>query len=190
MKNRFKTKAKTKMTIFLALVVLLGVSGCYRRAPQEAMVRGGVRVVALDASAPSADEADILVMTHVKKPSTALAPRSADAPYAFTIRVDGASFVETVKGSAGSGGHNLAERGSGVTYELRKRLRVRPGEYTIDLEAEDGPKASVTRKLEGGGVYVLRFVPVYGPKRFMRPKHFDKGVVDFTVEVTRREENG
>ncbi len=182
---------KIKIGFFLILPVMLLLAGCYRQAP-EAMVLSpdDVRVVALNASAPAANEADLIILTHIKKPSYLLNPRTPETPYTFTLSVDGARFVETLTGREETRSRSMAERGSGIHYVMKKRLRIKPGTYEVALKAEDGASAMVVGTFESGDVYTVRFEPVYGPRRFLRPKHFEKGLIDFTVNLTVQDSEG
>lgn len=182
-------KIKTGLVLVLPLLLLL--AGCYKQVPEETLLEPqAIRVVAMNAQTPAGNEADIIVMTHIKKASYYLSPRSPETPYTFTLSIDGRSFVESVKGREETRAHSMAEKGRGIHYVLKKRLRVRPGVYEVTLKAEDGPSAKITRKFKGGDVYVIRFEPVYGPRRFLRPKRFSEGIIDLSVDLTVRDSKG
>ncbi|MFQ5481090.1 MAG: hypothetical protein ACE5DW_07405 [Thermodesulfobacteriota bacterium] len=178
---------KIKIGFFLILPVMLLLVGCYKQAPRASLsAPGDVRVVAMNAPAPHGNEVDLIVMTHIKKPSYLLNPRTPETPYTFTLSIDGAKFVETVTGREQTRSLSMDERGRGIHYVLKKRLRVKPGTYEISLKAEDGASARVTGKFRSGDIYTVRFDPVYGPRRFLRPKHFEKGLIDFSVNLSVR----
>ncbi|MBI5327798.1 MAG: hypothetical protein HZB80_05845 [Deltaproteobacteria bacterium] len=63
----------------------------------------------------------------------------------------------------------------------------KPGSYMIVLKTEDGPAAKIKIDLSGGKTHTLRFDPVYGPRKFGRPKHFREGVVDYEVNLDGNE---
>lgn len=153
------------------LAVAAAFTGCYKHVPAEAVTPVEVREVALDMESPSQGEADLVVIAHAKK-------RLTEEPYTFTIGIDGKKMQETVKGVRETESNVLAERGEGTNYAIAKRLRLKPGKYEISLRAEDG-YAVTERELTGGHVYTVIFEPVYGPRRFARPKDFREGVIDF-----------
>lgn len=167
--------------IAIALFVSLFIAGCYRQILKEAMTSVDVKVVELDAHPPSPEESDILITTHIKKTSYYFSPRTAETPYTFTLSIDGKEFIEKLKGVEEVESTVVEERGKGIHYVLKKRLRFKPGTYEIGLKSEDGPSARIKRELKGGRLYTLRFEPVYGPSKYLRPKHFREGVIDYEV---------
>ncbi|HAG51984.1 MAG: hypothetical protein A2X87_00330 [Deltaproteobacteria bacterium GWC2_42_51] len=167
--------------IVIALFVLLVIAGCYKQIPKEAVVPVEVKIVGIDAATPSHDEADIMITTHIKKASYYFSPRTADMPYAFTLSIDGKELIEKLKGVEEVESNVVEERGKGIHYALKKRLRLKPGRYEITLKTEDGRFAKIRVELKGGRLYILRFEPVYGPSKYLRPKHFREGVIDYRV---------
>ena len=167
--------------IVIALFVLLVIAGCYKQIPREAMAPVEVEVVELNAPPPSPDESDILITTHIKKASYLLSPRTAETPYTFTLSIDGNEFIDKLKGVEEVESNVVEERGKGIHYALKKRLRLKPGRYEITLKTEDGRFAKIRVELKGGRLYILRFEPVYGPSKYLRPKHFREGVIDYRV---------
>lgn len=155
------------------LAVATVVTGCYKHVPPEAMSPLEVKDVALDIASPSQNEADLVVIAHVKK-------RLTEELYTFIISIDGKEMKETVKGVRETESNVVEERGEGTHYALAKRLRLKPGSYKISLKSEDG-HASTERELSGGNVYTVIFDPVYGPAKFARPKHFREGVIGFNA---------
>lgn len=155
--------------------------GCYKHAPFERVVPVEIKVVDMDAPVPSQNEADIIIVTHIKKASYLFSPRTAETPYTFTILIDGNELKESLKGIEVVEYKIVEERGKGIHYTLKKRLRLKLGSYVVVLKPEDGPSARIKIELSGGKIHTLRFDPVYGPPKFGRPKHFREGVVDYEV---------
>ena len=153
------------------LVVAVTFTGCYKHVPEEAAAPVEVKDVALDIASPSQDETDIVVIAHVKK-------RLTEEPYTFNVGIDGKEMKEIVNGVKETESNIVEERGEGTHYALAKRFRLNPGSYKISLSSEDG-HVSTKRELTGGHVYPVIFEPVYGPRRFARPKDFREGVIDF-----------
>lgn len=166
-----KTKRIFKFLGVLAVAAVF--TGCYKHVPEEAVTPVEVKDVALGISSPSQAETDLIVIAHVKK-------RLTDEPYTFTIGIDGKEMKETVNGIKETESNVVEERGEGTHYTLAKRLRLKPGSYKISLKSEDGD-AITKRELMGGNVYTVIFDPVYGPRRFARPKYFREGVIDFNA---------
>lgn len=164
---------KRMIRVLGVLAVAAVFSGCYKHVPKEAVAPVEVKDVALDIASPSKDETDLVVIAHVKK-------RLTDEPYTFTIGIDGKEMRETVKGVRETESNVVEERGEGTHYALAKRLRLKPGSYEISLKSKDG-HASTWRELTGGDVYTIIFDPVYGPRKFARPKYFREGVIDFSA---------
>lgn len=172
-------KSIARIIWILLIVVVFG--GCYRQVSKETVVPVEIKVVDMDAPVPSRDEADVVVITHIKKASYHFIPRTAETPYTFTILIDGNELKESLKGIEVVESKIAEERGGGIHYALKKRLRLKPGSYVIILKSEDGPSAKIKIDLSGGKIHTLRFDPVYGPTKFGRPKHFREGVVDYEV---------
>lgn len=164
-------KAQRILMFLGVLAVAVTFTGCYKHVPEEAVAPVEVRDVALDIASPSQDETDLVVITHVKK-------RLTEEPYTFIVAVDGKEMKETVKGVKETESNIVEERGEGTHYTLAKRLRLKPGKYDISLKSEDG-HAITKRELTGGNVYTVIFDPVYGPRKFARPKYFREGVIGF-----------
>lgn len=162
---------KRMIRVLGVLAVAAVFTGCYKNVPQEAATPVEVKEVSLDIAAPSQDESDLVVIAHVKK-------RLTEEPYTFTVSIDGKEIKETVNGVKETESNILAERGEGTNYALAKRFRLKPGSYKISLATEDGT-ALTKRELTGGHEYTVIFDPVYGPRKFARPKDFRDGVVDF-----------
>ncbi len=167
--------------VVIALFVSLVFIGCYKQVHREAMAPVYVEVVELNAPLPSSEESDILITTHIKKASYYFSPRTAETSYTFTISVNGKEIKETLKGVEEAESKIDAERGEGIHYALKKRLRLKPGKYEIILKSEDGKSAKIKAELKGGRLHTLRFEPVYGPPKFGRPKYFSEGVVYYEI---------
>ncbi len=164
---------KRILKILGVLAVALVFTGCYKYVPEEATAPVEAKEVALYITSPSQDETDLVVITHLKK-------RLTEEPYTFIVSIDGKEMKETVKGVRETESNVVEERGEGTHYALAKRLRLKPGSYKISLKSEDG-HASTERELSGGNVYTVIFDPVYGPRKFARPKHFREGVIGFNA---------
>ena len=170
---------KIIIKILFLMIIVSGFIGCYKQIPREAMAPVEVEVVELNAPPPSPDESDILITTHIKKASYLLSPRTAETPYTFTLSIDGNEFIDKLKGVEEVESNVDAEKGEGVHYVLKKRIRLKPGIYEFALKSEDGPLAEIKKQVIGGKIYTLRFEPVYGPRKYLRPKHFREGVVGY-----------
>ncbi len=163
-----------KMLMFIGVLAVAAVfTGCYKHLPKEAAEPVEVKDVALDMASPSKDETDLIVIAHVKK-------RLTEEPYTFIVSIDGKEMKETVKGVRETESNVVEERGEGTQYTLAKRFRLKPGRHEISLKSEDG-RASTKRELTGGRVYTVIFDPVYGPRKFARPKYFWEGVIGFNA---------
>lgn len=152
----------------LAIIGLLAIMfmGCYKQTRLEQMgTPAQFKVVSLDESAPSQDEADVIVTTHIKKASYLLSPRTADTPYTFTLSIDGREIKEDVKGVEEVESDTDKEKGKGVHYVFKKRLRLKPGSHEMALKTEERSSAKVKVELSGGRAHNLSFEPVYGRKR-------------------------
>ncbi len=169
---------KRMIGIFCVLAVAAVFTGCYKHVPAGVATPAEIREVAMDASDPSKGEADLVVISHVKK-------RLTENPYTFSVKVDGSEIKETVQGVKERESDILEERGKGTYYQLTKRFRLKPGNYTISLSTEDG-HGLTKRELTGGHVYTVIFEPVYGPRKFARPKDFREGVIDFSAKFDVR----
>lgn len=164
---------KKIMRLLCVLAVAVVFTGCYKHVPKEAALVEA-KDVALDIASPSQDETDLVVIAHVKK-------RLTEEPYTFTVEIDGKEIQETVKGVRETESNVVEERGEGTQYSLAKRFRLKPGNYEISLKSKDG-QSLTKRELTGGHVYTVIFEPVYGPRKFARPKDFREGVIDFTAK--------
>jgi len=164
-------KMRRIIRVLGVLAVAAVFTGCYKHVPEEALAPVEVKDVALDITSPSQEETDLVVIAHVKK-------RLTEEPYTFTVKVDGREVKETVKGVKETESNIVEERGEGTHYALAKRFRLKPGSYKIALASEDG-HAFTKRELAGGSVYTVIFDPVYGPRKFARPKGFREGVIGF-----------
>lgn len=163
---------KRILKFFSVLAVAAVFTGCYKNVPKEAVTPVEVKEVALDIASPSQDETDLVVIAHVKK-------RLTEEPYTFLLSIDGREIKETVKGVRETESNISEERGEGTHYTFSKRLRLKPGTYEISLKS-DG-YAHTKRELTGGNVYRVIFEPVYGPRKFTRPKNFREGLLGFSV---------
>ena len=172
---------KSIVRIIWILLIVIFFAGCYRQVSKETVVPIEVKVVDMDAPMPSQNEADIIIVTHIKKASYHFSPRAAETPYTFTILIDCNELKESLKGIEVVESKIVEERGKGIHYTLKKRLRLKPGSYVIVLKSEDGPSAKIKIKLSGGKIHTLIFDPIYGPPKFGRPKHFREGIVDYEV---------
>lgn len=123
------------------------------------------KVVGLDDPAPSQDESDVIIATHIKKASYLFSPRTEEMPYTFTLVINGQEITEDVKGVEEVESDANTEKGKGVHYALKKRLRLKPGRHEIALKTEERSSAKVKVELSGGRVYTMSFEPVYGRKR-------------------------
>ncbi len=163
-----------KILMFMGVLTVAAIfTGCYKHVPEVAVTPIEVKDVALEIASPSKDETDLIVITHVKK-------RLTEEPYTFIVSVDGKEMKETVKGVRKTESNVVEERGEGTHYTLAKRLRIKPGSYEISLKSKDG-HAITKRELTGGNVYTVIFDPVYGPRKFARPKYFREGVIGFNA---------
>jgi len=168
--------------IVLMLVILGGLAGCYTQIPLEKpMVPVEFKVVPLDEPAPPQGEADIIITTHIKKKSYIFEPRTVETPYVFTLLIDGKELRESVKGVEEVISDTEAERGKGIHYNLKKRLRLKQGSYTIALRSEDRRSDEIEMELAGGKLYTLRFEPFYGLKKHHRLKLFSDGVERYKI---------
>lgn len=152
----------------LAIMGLLAVMfmGCYKQTRLEQMGTSvQFKVIGVDEPAPSQEEADVVITTHIKKASYLLSPRTAEMPYTFTISVDGQEFKEEVKGVEEVESDTDKEKGKGIHYVLKKRLRLKLGSHEIELKTEERSSAKVKVELSGGRTHTLNFEPVYGRKR-------------------------
>ena len=180
-------------TILSLLFIILVFSGCYRQVTAEKpIVPVDIKVMALDEPAPSQDEADIVIITHIKKASYLLNPRTAETPYTFIIVVDGKEFKEEVKGAEEIISDIDTEKGKGVHYSLKKRIRIKPGTYEIRLKPEKGALAKIKAEFTGGRVYTLRFEPIYSSLRMKAgfKKSFFHGVIDYGVYLDENKISG
>ena len=78
-----------KSLCFLSIAFVF--TGCYKHTPKEAAAPADVKEGALDIASPSKEEADVIIITHVKK-------RQTEDSYTFTFFVDGKEIKESVKG--------------------------------------------------------------------------------------------
>lgn len=174
--------------VLCMMFIAAGTIGCYRQIPiKEEIVPIDFKVIALDDPLPPQNEADIIIITHIKKVSYLLSPRTAETPYTFLLSINGQELKETLKGVEEIESNVIEERGKGIHYVLKKRLRLKPGSYKIILKSEDGRSGKIKKEFVGGKIYTLRFEPDYGPNRFGRPKHFREGVVDYRVYLDGNE---
>lgn len=162
--------------VLSAAVVFVGCTSISKTA----MTSVEVNEAALNTSSPSKEEADLIIITHIKK-------RSTEKPYTFVISVDGKEYMESVNGLKETESNVVEERGEGSNYKLVKRFRLKPETYEIALKSVDG-HAYTKRKLAGGNIYTIVFNPVYGPRKFARPKDFQNGAIGFQThfEVSNR----
>lgn len=115
---------KTILKFLCAAIIAASFAGCYKQISKEALVPADVKVVALDESALPMDVADLIVTTHIKKASYLISPRTAETPYTFTILIDGNELKESLKGIEVVDSKIAEERGKGIHYTLKKRLRL------------------------------------------------------------------
>ena len=178
---------KTLIILFLVLI-MAGVIGCYKQIPfEKSGISAELKVVDLDEPLPSQDEADIIITTHIKKPSYLLSPRRADTLYTFTLSIDNLWFTESLKGVGEVESDMDQEQGKGIHYIFKKRIRLKPGKYDINMKAEDGRSARVNVELAGGSIHDLKFDPVYGSNKSGFRKTFWHGVVDYKVYLDGNE---
>src|SRR3972149_9611619 len=171
-----------RMVILFGLVIAVVFAGCYKQIPLEKpMVPVEFKVVPLDEPAPAQGEVDIIITTHIKKRSYIFDPRTAETPYVFTLLIDGKELRESVKGVEEIISDMEAERGKGIHYTLKKRLRLKQGSYTIALRSEDRRSDEIEMELAGGKLYTLRFEPFYGLKKHHRLKLFSDGVERYKI---------
>lgn len=169
------------MSILSLLLITAVFTGCYKQIPREAVTPVEIKVVALDAAVPLDEEADIIVTTHTKKASYLLSPRTAESPYTFYLMIDGKGLKEILKGVQEVESDMNTEKGEGIHYVLKKRIRLKPGWHEIVLRPEDKSSVKVKVEIGSGKVYSLRFEPLYGPRKFGLRKTFQQGLVDYEV---------
>src|SRR3990172_906660 len=166
-----------KKMIFFMEVILAGFSGRYKNIPLEGpVVSAGLKVVPLDESGLSQDEVDVIVTAHVKKGSYVVSPRTEEDRYTFVLLINDKELIEHVKGIEEMESDMHEEKGEGIHYTFKKRLRIKPGSYRISLKTEDVKTSPVHIELTGGKLYTLRFEPVYGPIKMGAKKSFQHGV--------------
>ena len=166
-----------KKIIFFMAVILAGFTGCYKNIPLEVpVIQAGLKVVPLDESVLSQEEGDIIVTAHVKKGSYVLSPRTDEDRYTFILLINDKELIESVKGNEATESDMHEEEGEGIHYTFKKRLRLKPGEYSISLKTEDVKTPPFNIQLTGGKLYTLRFEPVYGPVKIGTKKSFQHGV--------------
>ena len=166
-----------KKIILLMTVILAGFTGCYKNIPLEVpVIQAGLKVVPLDESVLSQEEGDIIVTAHVKKGSYVLSPRTDEDRYTFVFMINDKELIESVKGIEEMESDMHEEKGEGIHYTFKKRLRLKPGEYSISLKTEDVKTSPFNLQLTGGKLYTLRFEPVYGPIKMGAKKSFQHGV--------------
>lgn len=173
----------------LAIIGLLAVmfTGCYKQTKLEQMETSAqFKVVGLDAPTPSQDEADLIITTHIKKASYLLSPRTAEMPYTFTLMIDGQGIKEDVKGVEEVESDTEKEKGKGVHYVFKKRLRLKPGSHEIALKTEERSSAKVKVELSGGSIHTLKFEPVYGRKSGLKGT-FGQGLTGYKVYLDENE---
>ena len=182
-----------KKIIFFMAVILAGFTGCYKNIPLERpVVPAGLKVVPLDESVLSQDEVDVIVTAHVKKGSYVVSPRTEEDRYTFVLLINDKELIEHVKGIEEMESDMHEEKGEGIQYKIKKRLRIKPGSYRISLKTEDVKTSPVHIELTGGKLYTLRFEPVYGSIKMGTKKSFQhgvshsfwQGVRDFNVYLT------
>jgi len=156
---------KTIIRILSLVIVAAGFAGCYKRIPGETVVPSEIKIVDLDAAEPSHGEADIIITAHIKKGSYLLSPRTEDMPYTFILSVDGQEFKDDAKGVEEEESRMSTEKGKGIHYVLKKRLRFKPGSHVIVLRTEEGVSAKVNAEFPEGKTRDLNFEPVYGRGR-------------------------
>lgn len=171
----------TRLAIIGLLVVVF--MGCYKQTRLEQMgTPVQFNLVDLDDPAPSQDESDVILATHIKKASYLLSPRTAEMPYTFTLIIDGQEVKEEVKGVEEVESDMKTEEGKGVHYILKKRFRLKPGRHEIALKTEERSSAKIKMELSGGRIHDLKFEPVYGhPLRTGIMKTFVQGIKDYEV---------
>lgn len=168
---------------FLVVVFI----GCYKQTRLEHMeTPAQFKVVGVDEPAPSQEEADVVITTHIKKASYLLSPRTAEMPYTFTLIIDGQEVREDVKGVEEVESDANTEKGRGVHYALKKRLRLKPGRHEIALKTEERSSAKVQVELVGGRIHDLNFEPVYGRKTGLRGT-FGQGLRGYKVYLDGNE---
>lgn len=156
-----------RITLISYLVfAVVTFTGCYKQVSHKvAGMPTEFMVISLDDPAPSQDEADVIVTTHIKKASYLLSPRTAEMPYTFTILVDGQELKEEVRGAEEVISDTDKEKGKGIHYVLKKRFRLKPGSHEIALKTEERSSAKIKVELSGVRTHTLNFEPVYGRKR-------------------------
>jgi len=165
-----------KIYMFISVLLVTWVfTGCYKHSPKETAVTADVKDIAFGTSAPSNEEADIIIKAHVKKKMT-----ENPYTYTFTLIVDGKEIKESIKGVNEMESDISEERGEGVRYSLVKRIRVKPGMHEIKLLTSEGKHSSkIIRELAGGKTYTVVFEPIYGPIKLGRPKNFREEILYF-----------
>lgn len=95
--------------LFILLIAAV-FSGCYKQVPEEAMVPADVKVVSLDEPVPKQDEADVVIITDIRKASYLLSQRTAGTPYTFVISIDGRELKEDLKGVKDAASISVGEK--------------------------------------------------------------------------------
>lgn len=163
--------------IFYMMIIIGGLGGCYNEIHPEKIVSSiEIKDIALNETLTPQDRADIIITAHIKKSSYLFNPRTADTPYLFTFSINGNEFKDEVKGVEDVQDDLGSERGKGILYTFKKRLRLKPGNYEVILKLKDGRPSKIKADLKGGKLYTLRFEPVYGYTKSGLPKQFFEGV--------------
>lgn len=168
----------------LAIMGLLAVMfiGCYKQTrPEHIGTPVQFKVVGMDDPAPSQDDSDVIIATHIKKASYLLKPRTAEMPYTFMIFIDGQKFAEDVKGVEEVESDMKEEKGKGIHFALEKRFRLKPGLHEIAVKTEYGKSPKVRIEFIGGRIHTVKFEPIYGPRKVGLKKAFQQGLVDYKV---------
>lgn len=171
---------KKKICTLMLITIIMALTGCYKQINKEAGLPVEFKTIALDAPPPSPDEADVVITTSTKKGDYLFRERSVEKPYIFTLSINGREFKESILGiekkEPGAGGQ-------GIYYELKKRIRLKPGSYTFWLKHEEDRPAEIRLSLEGGRLHLLDFKPIYGPIAFGRIKKFSYGIKYYKISL-------
>lgn len=169
---------KKKIFTLMLVSIALAFTGCYKQIHKEAVLPVELKAVALDAPAPSPDEADVVITTSTKKGDYLFRERSIEKPYTLTLSINGKELKESILGIEKREADAV---GQGIYYELKKRIRLKPGSYTFGLKPEDAKPAEIRLSLEGGRLHTLDFKPIYGPIAAGRIKNFRYGIKYYKI---------
>lgn len=171
---------KKKIFTLMLITIALAFTSCYKQIHKEAVLPVELMTIALDAPEPYPDEADVVITTSTRKGDYLLWERPAEKPYTFTLSINGKEFKESILGIKKSESEGGEQK---IYYELKKRIRLTPGSYTLGLKHEEGKPAEIRLTLKGGKLHALNFEPVYGPIAAGRIKKFRYGIKYYKISL-------